>query len=105
MPRLRRPRKGDDRWSRTWWYSLSAVNGVPDAVGRRRHFKLVVADRIGDGVDDGGGCADRAGLAATLDAERIARAQRRGVVQLERRQIVGARHGVVHERRGQELAA
>ena len=25
--------------------------------------------------------------------------------QLERRQVVGARHGVVHERRGHELAA
>ena len=83
---------------------LLAVNGVPDPVGRRRHFQLVVADRVGDGVDHGGGRADRAGLAAALDAERIARAQRRGVVQLERRQVVGARHGVVHERRGHELA-
>ena len=66
---------------------------------------LVVADRVRDGVDHGGRCADRAGLAAALDAERIARTQRRGVVQLERRQIVGARHGVVHERGGHELAA
>ena len=59
--------------------SLSAVNGVPHAIGCRRHLKLVVADRVGDGVDDGGRCADRAGLAAALDAERIARTQRRGV--------------------------
>src|SRR6185436_7120597 len=71
--------------------SLSTVNGVPDAIGRRRHFEFVVADRIRDRVDHGSRCADRAGLATTLDAEPIARTQRRGVVHLERRQIVGAR--------------
>src|SRR5579862_8308373 len=99
--------RGDDRLSGTWLYSLyslSTVNGVPHPVGCCRHFQLVVADRIGDGVDDGGGCADCAGLAATLDAQGIARTQRRGVGQFERWQVVGARHGVVHERCGHELA-
>src|SRR5207249_5771296 len=68
--------------------SSSTVNRVPDAIRRRRHFQLVVADGIRDGVDDGGRGADRAGLAAALDAERVARTQRRGVLYLERRQIV-----------------
>jgi hypothetical protein len=63
--------------------SLLTVNRMPDAVGRRGHFELVVADRVRDGVDDRGRCADRAGFAAALDAERIARTQRRGVRQLE----------------------
>ena len=78
---------------------------MPDAVGRCRHFQFVVADGVGDGVDDGRGCADRAGLAAALDAERIARTQRRGVRTLERGQILGPRHGIIHEARGDELAA
>jgi len=39
---------------------LSTVNGVPPRSGVVRHLKLVVADGIGDGVDDGGGRADRA---------------------------------------------
>src|SRR6267378_4589954 len=103
-PRLRRPRRDDDRLSRTYCYSLSTVNGVPDAIGRRRHFKFVVANRISDRVDHGRRRADGAGLAATLDAERIARAQRGGVGELERRQGVGARHGIVHERRRHRLA-
>src|ERR1700736_6085572 len=81
----------------------AAVDGVPPPVGCRRHLELVVADRVRDGVDDGSGSADCTGLAATLDAERIAGAKRRGVIQFERRQIVRARHGVVHERRGHEL--
>src|ERR1700710_2908547 len=52
------------------------VNRVPDPVRRRGHGEIVVADCVGDGVDDGGGCADRASLAAPLDAERVARTQR-----------------------------
>ena len=50
----------------------------------------------GNGVDDRRGGADRAGLAAALNAEWIARTQRRGVLHLERWQVLGARHGVVH---------
>src|SRR2546429_1712795 len=89
----------------TWFISLLTVDRMPDAIGRRRHFEFVVADRIGDRVDHRSRCADRAGLAAALDAERIARTQRRSVTQLERRQVVGPRHGVVHERRRDGLAA
>src|SRR5260370_40051899 len=63
-----------------------AVNGVPDTVGRRRHFQPVVADRVRDGVDDGGGRADRARLAASLDAQWIAWAERRGACQFDRLQ-------------------
>ena len=50
--------------------------------------------------------ADCARLARALDAERIGRRRHRVVVQLDApRLIVGARHGVVHERAGEELAA
>src|SRR5260370_32137610 len=73
VPRLRRPRRDDGKWSRTYLFSLSTVNGVPHPIGRGRHFELVVTDRIRDGVDHGGRSADRAGLAAAFDAERIAR--------------------------------
>ena len=73
-------------------------------VRRGRHGELFGADRIGDGVDDGGRRGDGAGLAAAFDAERIGRAFGHRGVDLQRRQIVGARHGVVHERAGDELA-
>src|SRR5207237_8878620 len=39
---------------------------APNGERRRRHGDLLVAQRIGDGVDDGGGCGNRAGLAAAL---------------------------------------
>ena len=55
-------------------------------------WRVFGADRVGDGVDDGGGRRDRAGLAAALDAERVRRASGHGGVDLQRRQIVGARH-------------
>src|SRR5882757_3536553 len=102
-PRLRQRRKGDGKWSRTWLSPIFCfarspvakpgptfagcaltVKCVPDAARRRGHFEFVVADRIRDRVDHGGGGADRAGLAAALDAERIARTERWRMRQLER---------------------
>src|SRR6516165_7973524 len=90
----------------TWFISLLciAMDGVPHPVGCCRHLELVVADRVRDSIDDGRRCADRARLATAFDAQRIARTQRCGVAQLERWQIVGARHGIIHERCGDELA-
>ena len=52
-----------------------------------------------------GGAADRARLAGALHAERVRRCT--GTlwnVAVERRHVVGARHRVVHERAGEELA-
>ena len=76
----------------------------PHRLRGRRHGEILAADRVGDGVDDRRRRRDRAGLAAALDAERIATGIGRGRVDLERRQVVGARHAVVHERAGHELA-
>ena len=55
---------------------------------------LMTAGRRGDG----------ARLAAALDAERVRRTGGHDRVDLERRQVVGARHAVVHVARGQQLA-
>src|SRR6202453_2600379 len=63
-----------------------------------------MAERIGEGVDDRRWRSDRARFATALDAERIGRANRLDRVDLERGQVVGARHAIVHEARRQELA-
>ena len=47
---------------------LRCVDGRPDTLGRRGHQKVVVADGVGDGVDDRWRRADRPRLAAALDA-------------------------------------
>src|SRR5947208_655909 len=82
----------------------AALNRRPHRVRGRRHRNLLAADRVRDGVDDGGGRGDRAGFAAALDAERVRRAFRHRHVDLERRHVVRARHAIVHERAGHELA-
>ena len=48
--------------------------------------------------------ADGAGLAGALDAERIGLGRHLVGRRSRTRQIVGARHAVIHERAGQELA-
>src|ERR1700755_3414858 len=75
-PRLRRQRRGDDMLSRTCSCSLLrvAVDGAPHPAGGRRHLKLVIADRIRDGLVHCDGAADLASFAAAFDSERIARA-------------------------------
>ena len=55
-------------------------------------------------VDDRRRRGDRARFAAALDAERIGRTERLDRLDLERRQVVGARHAIVHEARRQQLA-
>ena len=77
--------------------------GAPDGLGRRRHRDVLMAERVGERVDHRGRRSDRARFAATLEAERIGRARRGDGRDIVRRQIVGARHGVVHEARGDEL--
>ena len=74
---------GDDIRKRTWGSSLFGghlgwgfLGRAPDRERRCRHGDVLVAQRVGDGVDDGGGRGDGAGLAATLDAQRVRRAGR-----------------------------
>ena len=60
--------------------------------------------RVDNGIDDRRRRADGAGLAATFDAERIVRARGHFGGDFERRQIVGARHRVIHVGAGDQLA-
>src|SRR6185437_12111759 len=58
-----------------------------------------------DGVDDRRGRADRARFAAAFDTERVVRAGRPGgELDVESRQIVGARQGVIGEAAREELS-
>ena len=76
----------------------------PHRLGRRRHCYVFRTDGSGDRVHHRGGRRDRAGFAAALDAERVGRAFGHRRLDGEGRQIVGARHRVVHQRSGDELA-
>src|SRR5258706_2577754 len=78
--------------------------GRPHRLRRGGHARRADAQRIGDGVHERRGRADRAGFAAALHAQRIVRAGRFARVDLEIRQVGGARDAVVHERAGRELA-
>src|SRR5580692_9777719 len=75
----------------------------PDRSGRCRHVDDFGAQGIGDGVHHRSRCRDGTGLAAAFDAERVRRTSGEGGVDLERRKIVGARHGVIHVRAGHQL--
>src|SRR5204862_5588393 len=89
-----------------FWYSNSYIgrslfcrhrgfvllDRAPQALGGQRHLDMLDAERlqrIDDGVGDCCRRADRTGLAATFDAERVVGAQRRMRRQREVRQIVG----------------
>src|SRR5436190_2180137 len=103
-----------------FWYSnsyigLSLFGGergfvlldrAPQALGGQRHLDMADAERlqrVDDGVGDRRRSADRAGLAAAFDSERVVGAQRHMRRQREIRQIVGARHRVIVVRAGQQL--
>ena len=60
--------------------------------------------RIEDRVDDGLRRGHAAGLAGTLDAERVHRGRQLGEGNVERRQVVRARQGIVRKRAAQQLA-
>ena len=66
-----------------------------DAQGRQR---------VHHGVGDRGGRAVAAGLADTLDAERMERIRRHGLAEDQRRHIAGARHRIIQQRGGERLA-
>ena len=72
--------------------AVAGIGHVPDA------------ERVGQRVDEGRRRADRAGLAAALDAQRVVGAGRDRVAELDVGDVVGARHRVVHVRAGQQLA-
>ena len=69
-----------------------------------RCFTPEPTQRVDRRRDDARRRAERAGLADALGAERVHRRRRHGGVQLEARKIDGARHRVVHERAGHQLA-
>src|SRR5918999_2772889 len=83
------------------WYSNACMafllDGFPNRVRRRGHGHVLHAERVGDGVHHRRGSADRAGLAAAFDAERIVRARGLAGVDLELRHVARSRDAVVHE--------
>src|SRR5207237_568226 len=78
----------------------TVINNSPDRLRFDRHVYMAYAEgreRVNDGANDGGRCANRAGFADAFDAERIDGAGRLRAIKLEPRDHLGARHGVVHE--------
>ena len=80
---------------------------LPDSLRGRRHFQVAnaefgkgVHERVGDGRQG----PDAAGLARPFDAKRVGLCRHRMTVHLHTRDVVSARHGIVHERAGQLLA-
>ena len=91
----------------SWPISQQRPGTLPIAAQPSRHVEMragAARDRVGDRVHHRGDRGRGAGFADALDAERIGgrRHIEHGVAQ--RRHVVGARHGVVHERAGDELA-
>src|SRR5207237_556906 len=70
-----------------------------------RDLRRIVAERVGDGIGDGGRAGDRRAFARALDAEWIERRRRVAARHVDRRHRVGARGAVFHERAREELAA
>ena len=88
--------------------SARTLDRLPHPGRGGRHVDVRHAERcerIQDGVDDGARRADGGALAGALDAERVRRARHVAAGDGDRRQIVGARDGVVQERPGQQLSA
>ena len=79
--------------------TFSRVAGI-SIVGRADPCQRIV-DRVHHRRDR----AERAGLADAFDPERVAVGRRLVVAEVEIAEIGGARHAVIHERAGQELAA
>ena len=104
--RVARPRHGleERRHSAAsaWRIAFQMRSGVAgmsmwrDAVG--------AVERIDDGVHHGRGGADRAGLPGALDADGVGLRRDVAGLELEERQVPCARHRIVVEGRGDELA-
>src|SRR6516165_5352087 len=83
------------------------VNDPPYVAGRSRHVDVGYAqmsERIDDRVDDGSRCPDRAKLAAAFHTKRIMCARRAERFGMHHRDIVSARHTIIHEGPRQQLA-
>src|SRR5262249_9043068 len=86
----------------------AAGHGAPHALGGGGHVDIGDAERrqsIHHSVHDRGRRADGAGLAAAFGTQRVVRAERGVGLELERKEIVGTRHAIVHERACLELPA
>ena len=84
------------------------VDSLPDPLRCRRHVKMsdaVWRQRVDHRVHHGGRRGDRADLAAPLDPERIVPATGTLRRHRDRRQVIRARHLVIHKRTSEELAA
>ena len=83
------------------------LDDAPQLLGPQHHVDVLhaeLAQRVDGRGDDARRRAERAGLADALGAERVHRRRRHRAVQLEAREVDRARHRVVHERSGQQLA-
>src|SRR5262245_3700806 len=60
-------------------------------------------ERVNDRVDDGSRRTDRAEFAAAFHPKRLVGARRAQCLDVHRRNVVGARHTIIHERSGQKL--
>src|SRR5262245_14534542 len=83
------------------------VHRLPDALGPQRHVDvadLERVERVDHRVHHRRRRADGRRLADALGAERVDRSRRDRLVGDERREVVGPRHAVVHERAGHQLA-
>ena len=89
---------------RSWRRRLDGGPHVLRAGGHRDVADAETGQRVDDGVDDGRGGADRAGLADALDAERVGRRRGDGVAERDRRDVAGGRHHVVGQRGRLEVA-
>src|SRR2546428_2764746 len=88
----------------------SASSSHEPKQGRRRDRHLAdrnrqIRERVLDGVGDGWRTRDGAAFAHALDPELVDHRAMLDQLHFDRRQVVGARDRVIHERAGQELAS
>ncbi len=86
------------------FFCWSPLTGAPDLLRGDRHVDRRHAERrqgVEDGADQRRRAGDGAGFAAAFDAQGIVLAGRGRGFDPHRRQVVGARQGVVHQRAGE----
>src|SRR5262249_7659199 len=88
--------------------SPRVADRAPHPLWRHRDVEVTHAqhrERVDHRVGDRRQRTDTAGLAAAFDAERVGLGRHRVALHRHRGQIAGARHSIVHERAGHDLAA
>ena len=86
---------------------MRLANGVPDALGRCRHFDVAHPEfgkRIDDRVDHDSKGGRRAAFSAGAHPESIGRRRHFAECRRERRKCVGSRHRIIHEAGREQLA-